>query len=372
VRHGEQLRDLFVQVLGVLHLKKLITLERVTQDGTKVRANVNKKTFTREGTIRAHLKLARKHVEEIERAEAEHESTRRTAARRRAARERAGRLEAALAEVQRLQENKKWEKDKPSQASTTDADAQFMRTGDLGLAPSYNVQITTDAAHGIIIGVEASKNLSDAENLIPALERVKEDFGAYPDQVIADGDYTNRKMVCETAARAIDFYGSWGETERNSSHGIHPDYEASSFRYDQRRNEFICPQEKRLRYVSTREMSGAENHIFVGDSKQCRACAARQLCTPNNQMRQHGRTVSIILEHPAVERFKEKMATENGKAIYKQRSRIAEFPHAWLKTKLNFVRFRSRGVAKATTEALWACLAHNLQRYFALRKMIVA
>jgi hypothetical protein len=361
-----------VQVLGVMHLKKLITLERVAQDGTKVRANVNKKTFTREAKIRAHLDLARQHVEEMEREEAAHEKTRRAAAQRRAARERVERLESALAEVQRLQRSKKWEKDKPSHASITDADAQFMRTGDHGLAPSYNVQITTDAAHGIIIGVEASKNPSDAENLIPALEQVKEDFDAYPKQVIADGDYTNRKMVCETAEREIDFYGSWGETERNSGHGIHPAYEASAFRYDQRRNEFICPQGKRLPYLRTQEMGGAENHIFAAERDQCRACAARQQCSPNNKMPKHGRTVSVMLEHPAVEQFKEKMATEDGKAVYKQRSRIAEFPHAWLKTKLNFVRFRCRGVVNATTEAVWVCLAHNLQRYFALRETTAA
>jgi transposase len=372
VQHGEQLRELFVQVLGVLQLKKLITLERVTQDGTKIRANVNKKTFTRESKIRAHLDLARKHVEEMEREEAEHEKTRRAAARRRSARERVERLEGALAEVQRLQESKKWEKDKPSHASITDADAQFMRTGDHGLAPSYNVQVTTDAANGIIIGVEASKNPSDADNLIPALEQVKEDFGVYPKQVIADGDYTNRKTVGELAERHIDFYGSWGETKRNSGHGIHPGYEASSFRYDQRRNEFICPEGKRLPYLRTQQLEGVENHVFAADRDQCRECAARQQCSPNNKMPKHGRTVSVTLEHPVVEQFKEKMETEAGKGIYKQRSRIAEFPHAWLKTKLNFVRFRCRGVTRATTEALWACLTHNLQRYFALRRAIAA
>ena len=372
VKHGEQLRDLFVQVLGVLHLKKLITLERVTQDGTKVRANVNKKTFTREAKIRAHLDLARKHVEDMEREETAHEKTRRAAAQRRAARERVDRLEGALAEVQRLQECKKWEKDKPPHASITDADAQFMRTGDHGLAPSYNVQVTTDAAQGIIIGVKASKSPSDAENLTPALEQVKKDFGTYPDQAIADGDYTNRKTVCDVAELGVDFYGSWGETKRNSGHGIDASYAASAFRYDQRRNEFICPQGKRLRYLRTQAKSGAENHVFAADRGQCRACAARQQCSPNNRMPKHGRTVSITVEHPAVEQFKEKMATEGGKAIYKIRSRVAEFPHAWLKTKLNFVRFRCRGVTKAATEALWACLAHNLQRYFALRQTVAA
>ncbi len=371
-KHPAQLRDLFVQVLGVLHLKKLITLERVTQDGTKVRANVNKKSFTREAKLRAHLELARKHVEEMERQEAEHDRARQRAARRRAARERTERLEQALAEVQRLQAGKKWEKEKPAQVSATDADAQFMRTGDHGLAPCYNVQITTDAAHGMIIGVEASKNPSDAENLMPAMEQVKKDFGAYPEQAIGDGDYTNRKTILEAAGRGIDFYGSWGKTERQSGHGIDSAYEATAFRYDQQRNEFICPEGKRLHYLRSQDKSGAENHVYAADRTECRACAARRKCSPNNAMPKRGRTISVTVEHPAVEQFHAKMATERGKAIYRLRSPIAEFPHAWLKTKLHFVRFRCRGAAKATTEALWACLAHNLQRYFALRQTAAA
>ena len=43
VEHGAALQDLFAQVLGLLAMEKLITLERVTVDGTKIRACVNKK-----------------------------------------------------------------------------------------------------------------------------------------------------------------------------------------------------------------------------------------------------------------------------------------------------------------------------------------
>jgi hypothetical protein len=228
----------------------------------------------------------------------------------------------------------------------TDADAQFMRTGDHGVAPGYNVQITTDAAHGIIIGVEASKNPSDADNLIPAMEQVKKDFGAYPEQAIGDGDYTNRKTILEAAGRGIDFYGSWGKTERKSGHGIDPAYEATVFRCDPQRNEFICPEGKRLRYLRSQDKSGAEKHVYAADRDECRACSARQKCSPNNAMPKRGRTISLTVEHPAVEQFNAKILTECGKAIYRVRSPIAEFPHAWLKTKLNFVRFRCRGVRK--------------------------
>ena len=59
VEHGEALQSLFVQVLAILQMEKLITLERVMVDGTKVRAAVNKKTFSRAHKIREHLKVAR-------------------------------------------------------------------------------------------------------------------------------------------------------------------------------------------------------------------------------------------------------------------------------------------------------------------------
>jgi transposase len=373
VQQGEALKQLFVQVLGILHLKKLITLERVTQDGTKVRANVNKKTFTRESKIRAHLQLAEQQVQKMEAAEEQEKRTRQAAAKKRAQRERQERLRQALEEVQRLQKQKKWEKNKPCQASVTDADAQFMRTGDHGLAPCYNVQLTTDAVHGLIVGVGVSKDPSDAAHLMPAMERVKQTLGRYPHEVVADGDYTNRESVIAAAERGVDFYGSWSVIDGKPGHGIEPDFHPRMFTYDERRNEFICPQGKRLSYRTTqRGPGGAEDHVFVARQHDCQACPKRTQCTPNNRMQKHGRAIRVRLEDERVERFKDKMGTAEAKAIYRQRSRIAEFPHAWLKCKLNFVRLRSRGLTKATTEAFWVCLTHNLQRYFGLQRLQAA
>jgi hypothetical protein len=37
----------------------------------------------------------------------------------------------------------------------------------------------------------------------------------------------------------------------------------------------------------------------------------------------------------------------------------AEFPFAWIKDKFRMRKFRSFGMVKARTEAVWACLAHN-------------
>ncbi len=84
-------------------------------------------------------------------------------------------------------------------------------------------------------------------------------------------------------------------------------------------------------------------------------------------MVKHGRAVTVRVEHATVQRYHTKMQTSEAKWIYKQRAPVAEFPHAWLKDKLKWARLRCRGLAKATAEALWACLTYNLQRYFKLR-----
>jgi hypothetical protein len=77
-RNGAALRELFEQVLALLHMQRLITLERVTQAGTKIRAHVNKKTSSRESTIRAHLKVAREQLEYLGRQAGEEQSTQRS------------------------------------------------------------------------------------------------------------------------------------------------------------------------------------------------------------------------------------------------------------------------------------------------------
>jgi transposase len=103
-RQKAALQDLFVQVLGMLSAEGLITLERVTLDGTKIKANAGGNTFRRKEKLEAHLQLAREQVRLMEKqsAEAEQMARRQVAARRRAARQRQSRLEAAVREKAKM------------------------------------------------------------------------------------------------------------------------------------------------------------------------------------------------------------------------------------------------------------------------------
>src|SRR6267154_222292 len=188
------LDDLFVQVLGMLSAEGLITLERVTLDGTKIKANAGGNSFRRKEKLEAHLELARQQVRILNAEGEEKETTanRQAAARRRAARQRASRLEAALREVERLQQEKKHDrKDFVARASSTDPDAHVMRNGEGGTVPSYNVQLLTDATHGLVVNVDATTDAIDHRQMQPALERCQRTLGRKPKQLVADGDYTN-------------------------------------------------------------------------------------------------------------------------------------------------------------------------------------
>jgi transposase len=107
--HKEAVDDLFVQVVGMLSAEGLITMERFTLDGTKIKANASGNTFRRKEKIEAHLALAREQVQKMNEQAAQEEklSARRASAQRRAARQRVSHLKAALREVERLQEGKR-------------------------------------------------------------------------------------------------------------------------------------------------------------------------------------------------------------------------------------------------------------------------
>ena len=55
-----------------------------------------------------------------------------------------------------------------------------------GFAPGYNVQLSTDAAAKIIVGVGVSQAAADAAELIPAVARIEAQLGEKPKQMVVD------------------------------------------------------------------------------------------------------------------------------------------------------------------------------------------
>ncbi len=148
VDHDASLRELFVEVLGVLNSEGLVSLERVMHDGTRIKACAGADSFRREERLKEHLEAARKQVEAMGDAR-EEEPARKRAAGQRAVRERQERLEQALEQVEKVRQAKRQDKEQ-ARASQSDPQARIMKQADGGFAPSYNVQLSTEASHRII------------------------------------------------------------------------------------------------------------------------------------------------------------------------------------------------------------------------------
>jgi transposase len=174
-----ELDELFAQTLGLLSAEGLITLERVMHDGTKIKACAGADSFRREERIRAHLEAARGHVAAMGDPRVE-PSARQRAARQRALRERTQRLEQALEELAKIRDVKAGSEAKAqARVSQTEPEARIMKQGDGGFAPSYNAQISTDAAHGLIVGAGLTQCGSDYGELVGAVERIEQGTGRW-------------------------------------------------------------------------------------------------------------------------------------------------------------------------------------------------
>src|SRR5436309_59231 len=75
-------------------------------------------------------------------------------------------------------------------------------------------------------------------------------------------------------------------------------------------------------------------------------------------------------DKPGVADWRRRMASEPGKALYKQRAQ-AECPNAWAR-RMGLTRLSVRGTDKARAVLLWFALAHNMLRAFALRLAAMA
>lgn len=301
VEHGKKLDRLLTQVLSVLMKQGLVRLNRVAQDGMKVRASAGAASFRRRQSLDRCRAEAEEQVRRLRREIAEDPSAsskRVRAAKERAAKERLEGVEAALSELPVIEE-KRAERDqkKPAEAkrrkeirvSTTDAESRVMKMADGGFRPAYNVQLATDAS-GFVVGVDVTNNGTDQPHVAPMLDDIARRTGRAPDEYLVDGGFVTLENIEVISDRGSTPYAPTPK-----------------------------PRNKALdRYAPKR-----------GDS-------------------------------PVVASWRVRMGTEEGKRVYLQRGVLAERTNADLRVHRRLDRLNIRGLRKVTAVVLLAALSFNV------------
>jgi transposase len=200
----EQLLDqLLTDSVTALAADGLIQMERLAQDGVKVRASAGAASFRRRKTIARLRETVEERIVQLRRelddapgAAAE----RRAQARARVAEAQAERLRRAqqrlteleAEQAQRAKKDRidpKTGQEKEPRASTTDPDARVMRMAAGAFRPAYNVQMGCDPDSLVVMDVGLEPRGADSGQVGPMLKRIDERYGKRPSLYLADAGF---------------------------------------------------------------------------------------------------------------------------------------------------------------------------------------
>ena len=210
VEPAAELDDLLTRSVAALLATGAVRLQRVAQDGVKVRAHAGRGSFRRDVRLARLQAEASAQVEALKREvhdEPAATTRRLAAARERAAREQQQRVTEALAQLPALTARRQKAGGKgPARVSTTDPDARRMTMADGGVRPAFNGQFMTATDSQVIVGVALTNAGTDLGQLQPMVEQLQRRYGHRPDEVLADGGYVALRDIRALAALGCRVY----------------------------------------------------------------------------------------------------------------------------------------------------------------------
>jgi transposase len=202
---------LLSQSLTGLIAEKLVSLEELMIDGTKVRAHAGRGSMSKRKRLERIQKAVAERVaelkDELDKDPAEPERRRKQRALH-AAEERARRVERAhqkltelvqeQAERAKTHATEEAQKGEPK-VSVSDPEVRVMRLADGAVAPAWNVQVAT--AEGFIVAIDPTDRRKDSGLAPELVERVAERCGRAPQRLLADTTAMTQEDIVKLAER---------------------------------------------------------------------------------------------------------------------------------------------------------------------------
>jgi len=136
-------------------------------------------------------------------------------------------------------------------------------------------------------------------------------------------------------------------------------YDKSGFRYDTERNEYICPEKRRLRFLGEHFDKQKSKTLRVYKGRECIGCKVQSKCT---REKDGIRYIKGFLYEAQRNTMREKMKTPRAKEVYTLRSRTVEPVFGDIKENKGLSSFLTRGLERVKVEFNLACIASNLKK----------
>ena len=300
VDHEKALDELLTKVLAALMEQGLVKVRRISQDGMRVRASAGSSSFRRRKTLEQHLADAQQQVE----------------------------LLKSQREAPAAPSSSRGQKAAQKRA----AQERVHKTGAALAALATVEKIRKDAKGG-----KNSRREPRASTTDPDARVMKVPGGGYRPGY-------NVQLVSDTESRAIV-----GVSVTNSGS-------------DRALSEPMRQE------VETRTGGKVQEHLVDGgfvkfdQLERAERDGVKVYAPPQSRKKSDAYEV-LETDSPEVAQWRRRMATDEAKAIYKERASTSETVNADLRTYRGLDRFLVRGLAKVKCVALWSALAYNLMHF---------
>jgi transposase len=350
--HRGALRNVLRQCVRMCLKLGLIEGNTLFVDGTKMRANAGmRESWSGERCERVlketdeRIEAILKESEAVDQEEAEEGSLVKVP-------EDLKEMQALKAKVQAIAEELK--KSSKQVFNTTDPDCRHVQ-GRQGTHAGYNVQTVVDDRHGLIVQSDVVSDVNDRHQLAPQTTQANAVLGKNCQTVCADAGYDHNPGWKELEEQGI------AVVVKPNDQGPSGPFTKDQFRFDAKRDCYVCPVGEILTYRSTD--SRMRHRIYsITDAKICRSCVHKTACTKSWS----GRNIARIpLEEirPIVQARYESPA---GQAIYARRQSKVEHPFGHIKRNLGVQAFLLRGFSGVRAEAALFATGFNIARMMTL------
>jgi len=378
----------------------LIQLVEVAFDGTRVKANASRlRTWTAakvEGALQELETQVERMLSEADAADAADATVWRAGGTRELppeladARKRQEKLRETLEGLREADAARKKDgidpQKNPAQRPKADTDSRVMPNKEGGYAPNYTPVAATDGACGFIADCDVISGPNEHNELLPSVDRIREDFGRNPEKLAADAAFGTGPNLEGMEKREVDFYtpvespapregnpaqredprqpvpeADWPKLPRNDKKKL----DKSCFLYDEAADRCCCPMGKAMPYEETKKYDRSSGPVAlrIYRCSECEGCPLAAECLDPKAKR--GRTVTRDGYEPLREKMHAKLQTAEGANTYHRRMHIGETPFAIIKGIMEVRRFLLRGLEKVRTEWMWVCTACNLKKLIA-------
>jgi hypothetical protein len=222
---------------------------------------------------------------------------------------------------------------------------------------------------GLIVG-QAVTPSDEGAAVAPLLDQHEATLAGPPTVTLLDAGYHNSAVLGLFVERGLDVLCPSGAVDQGrwTKAAAPGRYPKAAFRYDEERDQYVCPAGCRLRFrEAARDRHGQPRRRYGG--APCAACGQRGACTTAAKQ---GRTLWRYPVDELKEAMAQVLAQPAARRAYRRRQAIVEPRFAAICDRLGLRRFHRFGLAGARLEFALYCVAHNLQHGLRLLAQLFA